>query len=72
MDKRFCESINCQAVDCDNVEERAFTRPDGSEGWTEHKCVSLFGHKECLLKLRALDALEKLEAIARQKVGMVG
>ena len=34
------------------AEERAFTRPDGTQGWTQQKCVSKFGHKECLLKLR--------------------
>lgn len=35
------------------TEERKYTRPDGSIGWTRDKCNdSVFGHKSCLMKLR--------------------
>lgn len=33
-------------------EECAYLRPDGTQGWTMHKCVGKFGHKECLLRIR--------------------
>lgn len=33
------------------VEEKQYNI-DGKIGWTQHKCSNLFGHKECLKKLR--------------------
>lgn len=50
---------NCEL--CDNpvyrtylqVEQRHYIRAsDRTQGWTEHKCNSLFGHLECLLSVR--------------------
>ncbi len=38
------------------MEERVFNRPDGSEGWTHSRTV--FGHRECLLKIRRRDAVD--------------
>jgi hypothetical protein len=37
------------------VEERYYCFQHGGkryEGWTQHKCRSLFGHRECLIKMR--------------------
>ena len=34
------------------IEERAYTRDDGTEGWTSQGCYSIFGHQGCLIGRR--------------------
>jgi hypothetical protein len=46
------------------VEERFYRHflPDGtlrSEGWTQHQCISLFGHGACLIAKRRAPHMEE-------------
>ena len=34
------------------IEEREYVRPDGSRGLTHDGCRDLYGHEECLVKMR--------------------
>ncbi len=34
------------------IEERAYTRYDGTDGWTSQGCHSIFGHRACLIGRR--------------------
>lgn len=38
-------------------EHRQYARPDGTLGWTAHKCAStLFGHEQCLISKQLKEA----------------